>query len=153
VADNGRGTAADPSYSLYRQNGDFAVTGVAAEEMMEGVEDMQLTFGIDNVGNADGIIDIYKAANDLAGAAPNTAALWSSAWNSWDYVTLVLPAVSHNEYSLVRAVRYSLLMRTESDNLLRTPQQLSYNGAIFVSPDKRLRQVFTGTVGIRSQFR
>ena len=109
----------------------------------------------------DGTIDVYKSANDTAGVAPNTAALWDSAWNGWDYTPNVVgpPAVAaHPEYSMVRAVRYSLLMVSVDNNVLADQQQLDFNGTTLYggntvagAGDRRLRQVVTSTVGIRSR--
>jgi carbonic anhydrase len=50
------------------------------------------------------------------------------------------------------AIRYSLLLRSE-DQLLETPQAYTYNGVITTPPatDRRLRQVVTGTISIRSR--
>jgi type IV pilus assembly protein PilW len=144
--------------SLYRAVGNATVTG-AAVELLTGVDDMQLEFGIDNAGNADGVIDIYKPANDLTGAAPATAAAWENAWNGWDWVDEVAPTADHIDYSLVRAVRYSLLMNANTPNLLADPQQLLFNNQVLVGGvvgpggDKSLRQVVTSTVGIRSKMK
>ena len=41
-------------------------------------------------------------------------------------------------------------MRSENQ-LLEAPQTYTYNGAAVTAADRRLRQVFTGTVGIRGQ--
>jgi hypothetical protein len=160
VADNGRGGT-----SLYRAVGNKDLTALDSVELLEGVEDMQLWFGIDNAGNADRIVDIYKTANDVAGAAPATAAEWESTWNGWDWVpqpgpcpAIFDPALcSHIEYSSIRTVRYSLLMSAGGANLLGEAQQLDYNGQLLTGGvvggpgDRRLRQVVTSTVGIRSR--
>jgi len=163
VSDNGRS-----GYSLYQQVG----SGTTAQELMEGVEDMQLQFGIDNANSGDGVVDLYKSANDLTGAAPTTTAAWTSAWNAWDWwkptpVTTVcdktttatfLTTCQHRDLSAVRSVRYSLLLRSADDGVLSDKQTISFNGntlyggaALAANGDRRLREVFTSTVGIRSR--
>lgn len=132
-------SVAGNSFSLYRQAGE----GAAAEELLEGVEDMQLEFGIDD--DSDSVIDDWDEADNITEAE----------WNGWDYEDPDNdPATddgTDKDPNLIRAVRYSLLLVTE-DAVLGEPQSLMYNGAAFTDPgDGRLRQVFTSSVGIRSR--
>src|SRR5690606_5674133 len=120
------------TFSLYRQKGH----GAPAEELLEGVEDMQLEFGVDEDG--DSIVDEWYAADD--------ADFEAEMWSGWDWNTLA----NEKDPLLVRAVRYSLLLVTE-DAVLGEDQTLSYNGASLVKTDRRLRQVFSSSVGIRSR--
>lgn len=91
-------------------------------ELVEGVEDMQVTYGID--ANGDDIVDSYSAAN-----AVDTA-------GDWDKVV---------------SAQISLLLETQEDNLTTVNQTYSYNGTTVTGPDGRLRRVFTTTVGLRNR--
>jgi type IV pilus assembly protein PilW len=141
VAANGRG-----GYSLYRQTGGYSTS--AAQELLEGVEDLQLTYGIDASPTPnDFVVDWYKAAGDTSGNIPTSAAGWVSAWDGWDWDS----ANNRRENTLVRAVRYSILVRTINDSVVQDYQTYSFNGSAVTSTDHRLREVFSGTVGIRSR--
>ncbi len=50
----------------------------------------------------------------------------------------------------VVSVRVSLMIRSYRDNLTSAAQSLTYAGAVFMAPDRRLRQVYTTTVAIRN---
>jgi type IV pilus assembly protein PilW len=114
---------------LYRRTLD----GVS-EELLQGVEDMQLEFALDDVGN-DGQVDEYKTA-DLVTAAQ---------WESWA-AGGKFGAASQN----VTAVRYSLLLSSDQE-LLEEPQEYTYNGNAVTATDRRMYQVVNGTTGIRSR--
>jgi type IV pilus assembly protein PilW len=91
-------------------------------ELLEGVENLQLTYSL-------------QAAPTTYVSAPTVAAQaggWASAAN---------PVVS---------VRIELLVRSADDNLVDENQTVTFNGAPLVATDRRLRQVFRSTVGIRS---
>jgi type IV pilus assembly protein PilW len=88
-------------------------------EIAEGVENMQILYGID--ANADGVVESYSAADAVA------------------------------NWSLVAAVRISLLMAGNDDNVATSKQKYNYNGALVDAPDRRLRQVFTTTVSVRNR--
>lgn len=92
-------------------------------ELVEGVEDIALTFGIDDDG--DGVPDSYKTTSTT------TAAEWTS----------------------VASVHLELLVRTPGTNILREKQSYSFplGAAVVQAPDTALRQVFTTTVGVRSR--
>lgn len=101
--------------SLYRTtNGDN-------QELIEGVEDMQILYGEDT--DNDGVVNYYVPAG--------TTGL---------------------NMSQVISVRISLLAQTIDDNIAsRTGINYTFNGATTAAPDKRLRQVSTFTVAIRSR--
>lgn len=114
----------DGQPALYRR---LLGDGGTSQELLTGVENLQLEYGIQNA--TYNTID-FRTAN----------AIGATQWSSW----VAAPVIS--------AVRYSLLMRSENQ-LLDTPQTYTYNGVTVTAPatDRRLRQVFTGTVGIRGQ--
>lgn len=103
--------------SLWQREGDQP-----AQELLEGVEDMQLTYGRDTSGN--GIPDEYQTATAIAGA------------NAWDAVS---------------SVRVQLLVQSVGENVLDEPQSYTFNGTLVEPDDRRLRQVFVNTIAIRSR--
>lgn len=105
--------------ALYRKVG-----SASAEELVEGIQDMQLKFGIDT--NADGAIDKYV---DAGSADLDTSAEWKT----------------------VLSVRVSLLLVSREDNVVNAPQKYVYNGSAVTPTDRKLRFVFTGTIGVRNR--
>lgn len=90
-------------------------------ELLEGVEDMQLTYGRDT--NGDDIPDVYNTATQVG--------------TDWDSVA---------------SVRVQLLVSSTDDNVLQEAQPYTFNGTAVSDPgDRRLRQVFINTIGIRSR--
>lgn len=98
-----------------------------AEELIEGVENMQILYGEDTSPIVAGVartVDQYVAAD----AAP--------VWNN------------------VLAVRISLLMRSVENSVVNQPQAVAFNGATVnsgVGADRRLRKVFTTTIAVRNR--
>jgi type IV pilus assembly protein PilW len=125
VANNAAGTP-----SLYRR---MLADGATSQELLSGVENLQVEYGIQDAA--------YRTTQFLTADA--VTALGANAWSSW----VTTPV---NTAPRVSAIRYSLLMRS-TDNVLDIPQTYTYNGATVTAADRRLRQVFTGTVGIRGQ--
>jgi type IV pilus assembly protein PilW len=133
VAVNGAGVP-----SLYR----LVPTGTSAtltpEELVEGVEDLQVTFGVDTDIPADGIVDLvggdgYISADDV------------------DSVS-VPGANTSEKWSRVVSVRVSLLIRTAEDRVASVSQQYSYNGVADIdAPDLRIRKVFTHVIKVRNR--
>lgn len=120
VANNARG---EPS--LYR-----TVNGGTAEELIEGVEDMQFFFGEDT--DSDGIANRYVTAdviNEPCSSGTNPAC-----------------------WLRVPTVRISLLLRTVDDNVAQEAQTYLYNGTTVTASDRRLRRPFTAVVALRNQF-
>lgn len=115
--------------SLYRRmlNGN-------SEELLQGVEDMQLEFALDSSGN-DGVVDSYVTANAV------TAAQWE-AWAAGGK----FDATAQN----IIAVRYSLLLSSDQQ-LLEESQTYTYNGAAVTAVDRRMYQVVNGMTGLRSR--
>lgn len=117
-------TSAEPS--LFREilstSGGSAVS--VAEELIEGVENMQILYGEDTSTPIDRNIDQYVAANTVT---------------NWDNVF---------------AVRISLLMRSVENGVVNQPQAVTFNGATVnsgVGADRRLRKVFTTTIAVRNR--
>ena len=105
--------------SLYRRAG-----ADTAEELVQGVEQMQVEYGLDTTG--DRIVDSYSVA---------TAAI------NWQQVIAVRIAL------LVRSLdQYGTDRDTRTYQLLNAP-------AVTPPGDRRLREVFTATVSIRNRVR
>lgn len=108
-----------------------------AQELVEGVENMQIRFGVDDAGvcgtgsSDDGFIDCYRTSDQI-----NTVT-WSK----------------------VRSMQITLLIRSIENNLTPVNQPVAYNGGTIndgaggAPTDRRLRQVFTSTIGLRNQLR
>ncbi|HEY7884560.1 MAG TPA: PilW family protein, partial [Cellvibrionaceae bacterium] len=109
IADNPRGRP-----SLYLQEGN---TPGGAIELLEGVEAMNLEFGV----------------------------------GSQSVVTEFVPFSAGVNWNNVLAVRLSLLVQSTDDNISPEPQTYTFAGEDVEADDRRIRQVFTTTVGIRSR--
>lgn len=93
-------------------------------ELLEGVDDMSVRYGVDE--NEDYVPDDYLLAGDVDAA----------------------------DWSKVVALRVELLVASVEDGVLPETQTYSFEGVDNIEPDpadRRLRQVFTTTVGIRSR--
>ena len=102
--------------SLFR-----STNGGSGQELLEGVQDMQITYGRDT--NNDRVPDSY-----------DTATVVSADWEA------------------VSAVRVQLLVQSSEDNIIDDIQPYTFNGTKVSDPgDRRLRQVFINTIGIRSR--
>lgn len=91
-----------------------------AEEILEGVENMQILYGRDT--NGDKVPDSYATATTIG-----------------------------TNWSQVVSVRVQLLVRSTEDAVVDAPQAYSFNGASVTPTDRRLRQVFVSTTGLRSR--
>ncbi|USD22092.1 PilW family protein [Microbulbifer variabilis] len=109
------GTSGRPS--LFREvNGE-------QQELLEGVEDMQITYGLDI--NDDDVIDAYQTAEKIG---------------------------SILDWKKVSTVRLDLLVASIEDSVLQEAQPYTFDGKVINNPgDRRLRQVFTSVVTIRSR--
>lgn len=138
--------------SLYRR---MLADGATSQELLDGVENLQLELGLDT--NNDGQIDSYVTPNAVTSAQWNS---WSDAWTNPVQTTKNTSTKKYNNAKgiivddtaeqRVRAVRYSLLLRSQ-ENLLDVPQNYTYNGVVTVAADRRLRQISGGAVGIRNR--
>lgn len=96
-----------------------------AQELVEGVENLQITYGVDT--DDDGDADYYVAADTNGDGSEDL------------------------DVTEVVAIRVSLLMRSIEDNVLSSAQTYSYNGASVTATDRRLRKVFTATITLRNR--
>lgn len=111
-----RNAAAPPS--LYQKVSD----SLTATELLEGVEDMSVSYGRDTTATPDSVPDVYT---DAAGVGSN-----------WDRVL---------------SLRLQVLVQTAEDRVLPEKQQYSFAGVSTTASDYRMRQVFINTIGIRSR--
>jgi type IV pilus assembly protein PilW len=98
------------------------------EELVENVEDMDITYGLDTSAPADGIADVYV----------NAAAVtdWSQVVSA-RIAVLVVGA----DIGVTTATQSYVLRDTDNDG---TPDRQN-------APDSRLRQVFTTTIALRNR--
>ncbi|HSC67493.1 MAG TPA: PilW family protein [Cellvibrio sp.] len=90
-------------------------------ELLEGVDDISMLYGVDT--NADYVPDKYVKSG----------------------------AVAATEWPKVVAIKIELLVASFEDNVLPEKQKYTFAGEVKTPDDRRLRQVFTATVGIRSR--
>lgn len=91
-------------------------------ELIEGVEDMVVEYGIDD-GSGDGVPNVYRAPSDMGSA----------------------------DWEEVKAVRLHLLIQGTSENVVPDDQTINIAGEDRTFTDGRMRQVFTTTIGIRGR--
>jgi len=113
IANNANGQPA-----LFR--GEF---NAAPQELIEGVDDMQILYGIDDGDdtNNNRFPVQYLTANNVA------------------------------DFNDVVAIRIQLLLRSIDDFITDAPQTYTFNGTQVTAPDRRIRQVFTTTVALRNR--
>ena len=104
----------------------FRFQGGQRQELVEGVERMVIEYGEHTTDcpamDGNNYVDAYRSADQV---------------DRWDCVV---------------AVRFSLLVRAEQDNVTDEPQTVSFPpGEEFTADDRRLRQVFTTTIGVRNR--
>ncbi|MCP4769724.1 MAG: pilus assembly protein PilW [Gammaproteobacteria bacterium] len=88
-------------------------------ELIEGVEEMQLLYGIDD--DSDNFANQYITSDAVA------------------------------DMNDVIAVRFMLLLRSEDAFVSEAPQTYTFNGNTVTPNDRRLRQVFSTTIGLRNR--
>lgn len=93
----------------------------AGTEVMEGVENMQITYGLDT--------DADRSANRFVKADSLTTSDWPN----------------------VVSVQISLLVASRADNISSTPQTYEFGGATITANDRRVYKVFTETVTLRNR--
>ena len=124
----GSGTNGLPS--LFRLDNTSAVAGSTNPvELVEGVENMQITYGI----GTSGIASVYAA--DTTFPTPPTAPAGSTP----------------NDWGDVISARIDLLFESIDENITIGDQSFIYNGATVTSSDGRIRRVFSTTITIRNR--
>ena len=118
------GASGEPA--LWRQEDDADGTTVDDQELVEGIEQMQVQYGVDTTG--DGHPNQYLTADLITDnfALPN----------NWDNVM---------------SIRLMLLTRSAAVGVVEAPQVVDFNGASTTYPDRRLRQEFTTTIALRNR--
>ncbi len=113
---------ASGSPALWRYNHNLTVSARNPVELIEGVEDMQITYGIDSDDND--VIDAYENAQTVENNG------------QWDQVI---------------SARISLLAQTLEDNITIENQAIQFNGENIPGNDGKLRRIFTSTIGVRNR--
>lgn len=118
-----RDDAAGNPPSLFRR--EISLNGVAgpAQELVEGVEALQIQYGEDTDTALDGVADAYVDADDV------------SDWNN------------------VVSARVHLLLQSLRRDIVDGGQTFQFNGATVTADDGRLRYPFVATVSIRNRSR
>lgn len=121
LRDTGSAISSGNPPALYRKTG-----AGATEELVEGIEDMQIEYGVDTsspavCSNNDGGVDAYVKADDVESTVPCASAA--------------------EDWKKVLSVRVKLTMRSTEDNVTTET----------ISGDKRLRKTFTTTIAIRNR--
>lgn len=114
-------TASNGVPSLFRESLDTGGLTTTAEEMVQGVENLQIQYGLDT--NGDSLPDRYVDASGVSDA-------------QWE--------------SDVVSARISLLLRSLTE-IASEPQTFSYMGASHTPTDKYVRRVFSSTVKLRNR--
>jgi len=94
-----------------------------AQEFIEGVENMQIEYGVLKKGNPFDYVEKYQTA---------------------DQVTVT-------DWSKIGSVKITLLVRSLEDNLANAPIAYTYNGATVTPTDRRIRRVFSSVIAIRNR--
>lgn len=132
--------AGQPALYRLRPTGPNATP--TAEELVEGVENVQFSFGVDTDATPDGAVNFDDPDGD---GDPYLRA---------DQITnpgVVPGATAAERWNRVVSVRVSLLMRSTEDNVVPSPQRYRYNGEDVDATDRRLRKVFTHVIKMRNR--
>ena len=108
-----------------RKTGGALECAVHGDSLIEGAENLQILYGVDTDGTADGIANKYIP--------------WS------DDVTVLKP-------ERIVSVRISLLLRSINNSVTEDPQPFTYMGTTTTPPatDRFLRRVFNATISLRN---
>jgi type IV pilus assembly protein PilW len=93
-----------------------------AEELVEGIENMQILYGVDTDTPFNGP-NYYSTANNI----------------------------TNTDWSKVVSVRISLLAVSIDNNLAAQPHPYSYNGTTTTPTDRKIRRVFNTTIALRNR--
>lgn len=108
--------------ALYRR--ELSRSGAAAEELVEGIENLQVSYGVDTDSNRT--VDTYARADEVETAG------------QWDRVV---------------SLRIEMLVQSPEDNVATEAMSYVIGGAStpYVAPDRRLRQVYATTITLRNR--
>ena len=104
------------------------------EELVEGVEDMQITYGVDTSATADGAVDDYLSVAEI--------------------ISPTVPGANDSQrWARVLSVKINLLMRSPDNGITNAPQTYTFNGATTTptATDRRLRKIFTNVIAVRNR--
>lgn len=123
-----RGDTATNTPALFQRRLSATATAGVAEELIEGVESMQILYGVNLDQDVRNTVDSYLPADQV----PD--------WND------------------VISVRISLLMQAIEDGIVPAPQQYTFDGVTYgpagagaLPADNRVRRVFTNTISLRNR--
>jgi type IV pilus assembly protein PilW len=123
-----RGDIAANSPALFQSQLSAIGTAGAAVELIEGVETMQILYGVNLDQDVGNTVDAYLPADQVP------------VWNN------------------VVSVRISLLMQAIEDSIVPLAQQYTFDGVTYgpagagaLPPDTRVRRVFTNTISLRNR--
>lgn len=135
----GRGASGQPALMRLRFN---RANNAPAQELVEGVDSMQVLFGVDRRPSPalpDGMIDAYLTANEMwAGTA----------------VTGTPALTADQQWRRVGSARISLLLRSDADASAPAATAGTYavNGVTVTPfPDNRVRHVYDTTIALRNR--
>lgn len=124
-----RGDVATNPPALFRRQLSATGTVDVAEELIEGVESMQILYGINLDQDVRSTVDTYVPANLVT------------------------------DFADVISVRISLLMQSVEDGTVPSPQAYTFDGVTYdgadgngdLPPDTRVRRVFVNTISLRNR--
>lgn len=122
LRDTGRVNAAgQPVISLFRMIFNLSGGAPRVEELVEGVEDMRILYGVDTTGRDPATVMQY------------------------------VPAELVGDWFNVVSVRIQILVSSTEDNVLREQQNYVFNNVAVVPDDRRMRQTFEVTAALRNR--
>jgi type IV pilus assembly protein PilW len=124
-----RANAAENPPALFRRQLNSNAVAGTPEEMLEGIENMQILYGVNLDRDMQNTVNAYLPADQVP------------AWNK------------------VISLRLSLLVQSIEDNLTVSPQPYAFDGVTYdgaagngpLPSDRRLRSVFSATVTLRNR--
>lgn len=97
-----------------------AIDGGTGQEMVDGVENLQILYGQDTDDPTDGSVNSY------------------------------VPAGAVSDWGAVVSIRVAVVTRSYLDNATSQPQEYSIFGTDYMPNDRRFRQVYTATFAVRN---
>ncbi len=124
-----RGNVATNPPALFRRRLNQTAGSGAPEELVEGIESLQILYGLNADNDNKKTVDAYVTANQVT------------------------------DWGRVISVRISVLVQSLENNMLPAPQAYTFNGVTYdggagngaLPGDTRLRRVFTSTITLRNR--